>query len=86
MYNFTSKYECIIYYSGGLCFLVYVPLLFPTLCYNFFPGTKKFDACSHIRAYEYYMESIAKPQGFVGFPCSDKDNFAAVSQLKILLP
>uniref|UniRef100_A0A3Q3JMD6 Triacylglycerol lipase n=1 Tax=Monopterus albus TaxID=43700 RepID=A0A3Q3JMD6_MONAL len=40
-------------------------------------GTKKFDACNHIRAYQYYSESIAKPQGFVGFPCSDKDSFTA---------
>ncbi|KAI3363268.1 hypothetical protein L3Q82_011563 [Scortum barcoo] len=40
-------------------------------------GTKKFDACSHVRAYQYYRESVGKSQGFVGFPCSDKDSFAA---------
>ncbi|XP_054651948.1 inactive pancreatic lipase-related protein 1-like [Dunckerocampus dactyliophorus] len=40
-------------------------------------GTKKFDACNHVRAYQYYMESMAKPQGFVGFPCTDADTFAA---------
>uniref|UniRef100_A0A3Q3AZ68 Triacylglycerol lipase n=1 Tax=Kryptolebias marmoratus TaxID=37003 RepID=A0A3Q3AZ68_KRYMA len=40
-------------------------------------GTIKFDACNHARAYEYYAESIAKSQGFVGFPCSDKDTFSA---------
>ena len=43
------------------------------------PGTKKFDACNHVRAYEYYMESLAKPQGFVGYPCPNKDAFAEVS-------
>ncbi|KAE8280206.1 Inactive pancreatic lipase-related protein 1 [Larimichthys crocea] len=40
-------------------------------------GTMKFDACNHVRAHQYYSESIVKPQGFVGFPCSDKDSFAA---------
>ncbi|XP_037639318.1 inactive pancreatic lipase-related protein 1-like [Sebastes umbrosus] len=40
-------------------------------------GTKKFDACNHVRAYEYYTESMAKPQSFVGYACSDKDSFAA---------
>ncbi|XP_035519550.1 inactive pancreatic lipase-related protein 1-like [Morone saxatilis] len=40
-------------------------------------GTMKFDACNHVRAYQYYSESIVKSQGFVGFPCSDKDSFAA---------
>lgn len=39
----------------------------------------KFDACNHVRAYEYYSESMVKSQGFVGFACSDKDSFAAVS-------
>ncbi|XP_061601273.1 inactive pancreatic lipase-related protein 1-like isoform X2 [Cololabis saira] len=40
-------------------------------------GTSRFDPCNHQRAYEYYTESIAKPQGFAGFPCSDQDSFAA---------
>ncbi|XP_070772224.1 inactive pancreatic lipase-related protein 1-like [Enoplosus armatus] len=40
-------------------------------------GTIKFDACNHVRAYQYYSESVVKPQSFVGFPCSDKDSFAA---------
>ncbi|KAM6922585.1 inactive pancreatic lipase-related protein 1-like [Lycodopsis pacificus] len=40
-------------------------------------GTKKFDACNHARAYEYYSESMVKSKGFVGFPCSDKGSFAA---------
>ncbi|XP_026209461.1 inactive pancreatic lipase-related protein 1-like isoform X1 [Anabas testudineus] len=40
-------------------------------------GTKKFDACNHVRAYQFYSESISKPQGFVGFPCSDQNSFAA---------
>lgn len=39
-------------------------------------GTKKFDACNHIRAYQYYSDSIVTPEGFVGFPCSDMDSFA----------
>ncbi|KAG7245298.1 hypothetical protein INR49_011949 [Caranx melampygus] len=42
-------------------------------------GTVKFDACNHVRAYQYYSESIVKPQGFVGYPCSDEDSFAAES-------
>ncbi|KAM7408088.1 hypothetical protein PAMA_001983 [Pampus argenteus] len=49
----------------------------PTDLDAFWEGTKKFDACNHVRAHQYYSESIAKPQGFVGFPCSDKDSFAA---------
>ncbi|XP_061819855.1 inactive pancreatic lipase-related protein 1-like [Nerophis lumbriciformis] len=40
-------------------------------------GTKPYDACNHVRAYQYYMESVLKSQGFVGFPCSDADTFAA---------
>ncbi|XP_045927331.1 inactive pancreatic lipase-related protein 1-like, partial [Micropterus dolomieu] len=43
----------------------------------YWEGTKKFDACNHVRAYQYYSESVVKPQGFVAFPCSDKDSFAA---------
>nr|BAO01446.1 pancreatic lipase [Thunnus orientalis] len=43
----------------------------------FWQGTKKFDACNHVRAHQYYSESIVKPQGFLGYPCSDKDSFAA---------
>ncbi|XP_061546351.1 inactive pancreatic lipase-related protein 1-like [Phycodurus eques] len=40
-------------------------------------GTKRFDACNHVRAYQYYQESMVKPQGFVGFPCSNATSFAA---------
>uniref|UniRef100_A0A665TEG1 Triacylglycerol lipase n=1 Tax=Echeneis naucrates TaxID=173247 RepID=A0A665TEG1_ECHNA len=40
-------------------------------------GTRKFDACNHGRAYQYYRESIDKSQGFVAFPCADEDSFAA---------
>lgn len=57
-------------------------LLLLLLCHHLFqsfPGNKKFDACNHVRAHQYYSESIVKPQGFVGFPCSDKTSFAAVS-------
>uniref|UniRef100_A0A8C9ZUL7 Triacylglycerol lipase n=1 Tax=Sander lucioperca TaxID=283035 RepID=A0A8C9ZUL7_SANLU len=39
--------------------------------------TKKFDACNHARAYKYYSESIFNRQGFVAYPCSNKDSFAA---------
>ncbi|XP_068424465.1 inactive pancreatic lipase-related protein 1-like [Clinocottus analis] len=49
----------------------------PTDLDAFWEGTKKFDACNHARAYEYYSESTVKSRGFVGFPCSDKDSFAA---------
>ncbi|XP_037128327.1 inactive pancreatic lipase-related protein 1-like [Syngnathus acus] len=40
-------------------------------------GTKKFDACNHVRAYQYYQESMVKPQGFVAYPCPDAATFAA---------
>ncbi|KAA8584140.1 hypothetical protein FQN60_015348 [Etheostoma spectabile] len=40
-------------------------------------GTKRFDACNHARAYEYYSESLRKRQGFVAYPCPNKDSFAA---------
>ncbi|KAM3838094.1 inactive pancreatic lipase-related protein 1-like [Diretmus argenteus] len=40
-------------------------------------GTKKFDACNHVRAYQYFEESLIKSRGFVAYPCSDKDTFAA---------
>ncbi|XP_056148006.1 inactive pancreatic lipase-related protein 1-like [Lampris incognitus] len=40
-------------------------------------GTKKnFDPCNHVRAHQYYSESINKPYGFLGYPCSDSDSFA----------
>ncbi|KAM6997569.1 inactive pancreatic lipase-related protein 1-like [Tautogolabrus adspersus] len=48
----------------------------PTDLDAFWEGTKKFDPCNHVRSYQYYSESIVKPKGFVGFPCSDKDSFA----------
>ncbi|XP_068597768.1 inactive pancreatic lipase-related protein 1-like [Brachionichthys hirsutus] len=40
-------------------------------------GTKRFDPCNHVRAHQYYTESITEPQGFMGFPCSDEDAFMA---------
>jgi len=40
-------------------------------------GTIKFDDCNHGRAYEYYMESIVKPLGFTGYPCTDYKSFIA---------
>ncbi|CAG6018202.1 unnamed protein product [Menidia menidia] len=40
-------------------------------------GTSRFDACNHARAYQYYTESIGKPQAFMGYPCSDMESFAA---------
>ncbi|XP_034408184.1 inactive pancreatic lipase-related protein 1-like [Cyclopterus lumpus] len=49
----------------------------PTDLDAFWEGTKKFDACNHVQAYKYYSESMIKSQGFLGFPCSDKDSFAA---------
>lgn len=38
-------------------------------------GTMKFDGCNHVRAYQFYTESIVKPQGFIGYPCADKNSF-----------
>ncbi|XP_047458179.1 inactive pancreatic lipase-related protein 1-like [Mugil cephalus] len=49
----------------------------PTDLDNIWEGILKFDPCNHARAYKYYSESIATSQGFVGYPCSDKDSFAA---------
>ncbi|XP_059179897.1 inactive pancreatic lipase-related protein 1-like [Centropristis striata] len=48
----------------------------PTNLDAIWEGTIKFDDCNHVRAYEYYIESMAKSSGFVGFPCSDKKSFA----------
>ncbi|XP_034463795.1 inactive pancreatic lipase-related protein 1-like isoform X1 [Hippoglossus hippoglossus] len=48
----------------------------PTDLDAFWEGTKKFDGCNHARAYQYYSESMVKPQGFVGYPCPNKDSFA----------
>lgn len=48
----------------------------PTDLDSIWEGTKKFDACNHARAYQYYRESIATSKGFVGYPCTDKDTFA----------
>ncbi|KAK0149095.1 Inactive pancreatic lipase-related protein 1 [Merluccius polli] len=39
--------------------------------------TMAFDGCNHARAYQYYTESTVKAQGFVAYPCSDKESFAA---------
>lgn len=47
----------------------------PTNLDAIWQGTVKFDPCNHIRAYQFYTESIVKPKGFFGFPCSDKDSF-----------
>uniref|UniRef100_A0A8C6SSZ6 Triacylglycerol lipase n=1 Tax=Neogobius melanostomus TaxID=47308 RepID=A0A8C6SSZ6_9GOBI len=47
----------------------------PTNLDNIWQGTVKFDGCNHVRAYQFYTESIIKPQGFIGFPCADKNNF-----------
>lgn len=38
-------------------------------------GLVKFDWCNHLRAYQFYTESIVKPQGFIGFPCTDTSSF-----------
>uniref|UniRef100_A0A8C6LU77 Triacylglycerol lipase n=1 Tax=Nothobranchius furzeri TaxID=105023 RepID=A0A8C6LU77_NOTFU len=48
----------------------------PTDLDSIWDGSKSFDGCNHVRAYQYYTESISKSQGFVGFPCSNKDDFA----------
>ncbi|KAM4614958.1 inactive pancreatic lipase-related protein 1-like [Polymixia lowei] len=39
-------------------------------------GTTAFEACNHIRSYQYYSESIVTPSGFVAYPCSDAESFA----------
>ncbi|XP_041646028.1 inactive pancreatic lipase-related protein 1-like [Cheilinus undulatus] len=41
----------------------------------FWEGTKRFYPCNHVRAHQYYTESIVKPKGFVGYPCEDKTSF-----------
>ncbi|XP_067909388.1 pancreatic lipase-related protein 2-like [Heterodontus francisci] len=42
-------------------------------------GTRNFAACSHLRAYKYYTESIRTKSGFVGIPCNNYDDFTAGS-------
>lgn len=38
---------------------------------------KKFDACNHIRSYQYYSDSVAKPNGFTAYPCGSEASFDA---------
>ncbi|XP_061084762.1 inactive pancreatic lipase-related protein 1-like [Conger conger] len=38
-------------------------------------GTRDFVACNHLRSYKYYSDTILNPEGFTGYPCSDKDVF-----------
>lgn len=47
----------------------------PTDLDSIWEGLKKFDACNHVRAYQYYRESIRTSGGFVGYPCPGKDSF-----------
>uniref|UniRef100_A0AAV2JLF8 Triacylglycerol lipase n=1 Tax=Knipowitschia caucasica TaxID=637954 RepID=A0AAV2JLF8_KNICA len=47
----------------------------PTNLDAMWEGSVKFDFCNHGRAHEYYTESIVKPQGFIGFPCTDKKSY-----------
>uniref|UniRef100_A0A673BFK1 Lipase domain-containing protein n=1 Tax=Sphaeramia orbicularis TaxID=375764 RepID=A0A673BFK1_9TELE len=49
----------------------------PTELDAIWEGTANFDACNHVRAYQYYSESVVKAQGFMGYPCPDKDSFAS---------
>ncbi|XP_067858906.1 pancreatic lipase-related protein 2-like [Heptranchias perlo] len=40
-------------------------------------GTRNFAACSHLRSYKYYTESIGTKNGFIGIPCNSYDDFTA---------
>ncbi|XP_078421384.1 pancreatic lipase-related protein 2-like [Cetorhinus maximus] len=40
-------------------------------------GTRNFAACSHLRSYKYYTESIGTKNGFMGIPCNNYDDFTA---------
>ncbi|XP_048407112.1 pancreatic lipase-related protein 2-like [Stegostoma tigrinum] len=40
-------------------------------------GTRNFAACSHLRSYKYYTESIRTKNGFIGIPCNSYDDFTA---------
>ncbi|XP_072534061.1 pancreatic triacylglycerol lipase-like [Salminus brasiliensis] len=38
-------------------------------------GSRDFVACNHLRSYKYYSESIVNPAGFLGYPCSNYNQF-----------
>ncbi|KAG8440349.1 hypothetical protein GDO86_006195 [Hymenochirus boettgeri] len=42
-------------------------------------GTRDFVACNHLRSYKYYINSILKHDGFVGFPSSSFSSFSTGS-------
>ncbi|CAG7823018.1 unnamed protein product, partial [Allacma fusca] len=42
-------------------------------------GLKRFIGCDHIRAYEYFTESIRSPCSFMSFACSSYDDFISSS-------
>uniref|UniRef100_A0A8C5QM22 Triacylglycerol lipase n=1 Tax=Leptobrachium leishanense TaxID=445787 RepID=A0A8C5QM22_9ANUR len=37
-------------------------------------GTRDFVACNHLRSYKYYLESITKRDGFIGFPTTSQSS------------
>ncbi|XP_078006743.1 pancreatic lipase-related protein 2-like isoform X2 [Phascolarctos cinereus] len=44
-------------------------------------GSRDFVACNHLRSYKYYSESILKPDGFLGYPCTSYELFNSGSDL-----
>lgn len=43
--------------------------------YNNVSGTKQFIACNHLRAYEYFTESINSQCPFEGYSCDSFEHF-----------
>lgn len=63
--NFSSKYSRV-----DLQVISYLYSL-----YNNVSGTKQFIACNHLRAYEYFTESINSQCPFEGYSCDSFDHF-----------
>ncbi|KAM4012012.1 pancreatic triacylglycerol lipase-like [Anomaloglossus baeobatrachus] len=39
------------------------------------PTLNDFVACNHLRSYHYYIESVLRPDGFIGFPSASYHDF-----------
>ena len=76
--NYPSIHPSILTLSS-LSTSLFPPNLSSHLLLLLHPGKVNFDWCNHQRAYQYYSESAVKAQGFVAYPCPEKDSFAAVS-------
>lgn len=68
--NFTIEIISSKYTGADLQVMLYLNSL-----YNNISGTKQFIACNHLRAYEYFTESINSRCPFEGYSCDSFDHF-----------